>query len=151
MPQEKWIPKGVPGQEKSEDLVNSVFHRHHGRRGVEGGAPPSETRRSIKDLTGWWHGHEVTVSSGQSHMAVTHNMPHIYNIKKRFRPRGKKKMVKNVFVVLTPNQINVFLMKMKTRAETCWMISGVPLPFSLFIICSRITAMQTSDLKTCWA
>lgn len=55
-------------------------------------------------------------------------------------------MIKNAFVVLTPTQINMFLMKIKTRAETCWMVSGVPLPFSLSITCSRITAMQTSDL-----
>lgn len=72
IPQEKWIPQGIPGQEKSKDLEDSVFHRHHGRRGVEGGAPPSETCQNVKDLTGWWHGHEATVLLGQSHMVVTY-------------------------------------------------------------------------------
>lgn len=127
------------GQEKPKDLMDSVLHRCRNMSGVRGRAPPSESCSNAKDLTGRGHRDEVFGLWGQNHVVVTHNMSDPCSIKKKKVKTRREQNGKNALIALTPNQINLFLMKRKTRAETYCMKSGVPPPFSsLFILCSRI-------------
>lgn len=60
-------------------------------------------------------------------------------------------MIKNAFVVLTPNQINVFLMKMKTRAVGWYLKSHYLFHYLLYVQELLQCKPLILAFKTSWA